>query len=233
MEYIVYLDECQNNDSQVFYSVEDFLDAKRNNKNCYGVFFTYFLPCITGKTNWGINLISASKDADVASVTDEAYALLALDNYWNVWCDLHKNNQSNDKRKRNKTNVQTKYTYENMDKKHRAIKYGNRGWSYDGIRKFNNLVHEVKRDRVDNKKFFQEWCLQQNRAKEKRTRKQQPSLHLLPMDDLFSGDEDDKSDNEEVEKHASSTKSNVNNHRENILLAQRGNETSSDGKFIW
>ena len=52
------------------------------------------------------------------------------------------------------------------------------------------------------------------------------------MDDLFSEDEDDKSEKEGMENNTSSTESDINNSRGGFLLAQKGNDTSSDGKLI-
>ena len=208
-----YMEDSSDSGELTRYKLEDFLDM-RSNEECYGIFFKWFLPCVTGKTLWNINLVSATKDSDLASVPDEAFCLLLLINSYDRWVDIYNkglynnaktqsedsggNIEDNDEgdSRNNPSDIPTKFTYKKMKKEDRAIKQGTRGWSYEGIRVFNELNEKAKEDRK-NSNFITRW-LQMNRnhpSKTKKVKRKVPSI--LPKDDLFSSDEEDEEEQQE------------------------------------
>ena len=63
--------------------LEDFL-ALQTNKEVMGYFCDNFLLQVVGRVQWrdGVTKIPVHK---LATVTDEAFALLVLENIWDVW----------------------------------------------------------------------------------------------------------------------------------------------------
>jgi hypothetical protein len=62
----------------------------RSNAKAYKIFFKYFISPVTKKTNFENRLYSARTDDDLCTVSDEAFALLLLENSWDRWSDLYK-----------------------------------------------------------------------------------------------------------------------------------------------
>ena len=74
-------------------TMEDFLEG-RENAEAYGAFFDYFVPCVTKKTTWERRLEqdieSQEKTTEIlCSKSDEALALLLLENSHKRWLDLY------------------------------------------------------------------------------------------------------------------------------------------------
>ena len=89
----------------------------------------------------------------------------------------------------NNLDVETKFTYLKMKTEDRAIKQGTRGWSYEGIRTFNELTNKIKEDRK-NKNFITRWLAGNRSIAPKKKKAKSKIPILLPKDDLFSSDED-------------------------------------------
>ena len=145
-------------------TLQDFLDGCEN-EMAYGILFSYFMPALTRKSYWKALVLNAKTESDVATVSNEAFLLLVLDNNWERWVD-----------KFNKiycaaspvlqhekycavTNVQPKYT--RGCKAHRqdettADETG-KGWSKEGKQRFNELFEHVKENRKSQPQFFPNW----------------------------------------------------------------------------
>jgi hypothetical protein len=63
--------------------LEELVQLRRNHA-VMKVFCEHFLPCVVGKVRWKTNCCS-SKVGDIATVTDEAFVLLVLENIWEIW----------------------------------------------------------------------------------------------------------------------------------------------------
>ena len=152
--------------------MEEFLQL-RSYANAYKVFFKYFVKCVTRKTLYENKLEVAKKDEDLCTISDEAFALLLLENNWDHWTDIYSKNSDALVPKRGRStelisNIATKYTKG-------GVKYGTgsdgsvankessaeskstenrKGWSTEGIRRFNSLYLKVKEDREKNKRWF-------------------------------------------------------------------------------
>jgi hypothetical protein len=71
----------------------------RKNEEAYSAFFEHFLPCATKKTLWDRRIAKAvsnpnsKKYESLCTISDEAFALLLLENSYNRWLDLFLNNK--------------------------------------------------------------------------------------------------------------------------------------------
>ena len=83
------------------------------------------------------------KVSDVATISDEAFALLLLDNGWEKWVDSHG-------REDGKTDVETKHTRGGRGKGG-ATKFT--GWAKEGLERHNELMDLVEVDRKNNTAF--------------------------------------------------------------------------------
>jgi hypothetical protein len=137
----------------------------RKNQEAYTVLFEQFVPCVTKKTVWDIRLAQAqtkhgsSRLKSLCSVSDEAFALLLLEDSFERWLDLFSNHkglvmQQRGVRQRKFLIRRTYGVYQG------GIKYDKtsvtqlvKGWSAEGIVQFNTLFDLVKRDRAENPDF--------------------------------------------------------------------------------
>jgi len=130
---------------------------KRKNEQCFFVFCDQFLSRIVGITTWKEGC-TKTKVSELASVTDEAFAYLLIENYWDHWAtldveeykkgvsevDIHTN------KKKKRKSVWGKYT----KNAYGAKRYG--GWMKEGLIRFNTLYAEVKEDRLKNGEVVEE-----------------------------------------------------------------------------
>ena len=148
--------------------MKDFL-SMRKNPPCYCVFYTHFIKCITKKTRYEERLkaFKAGSGGDICTVSDEAFALLLLENSWDRWWDLYHKDPATLLPRRGGggrhqedgnpvvSNVMTKYTtggykYENAGEGSRNKK----GWSKEGVLRYNQLYDLVETDRAANQANF-------------------------------------------------------------------------------
>ena len=175
------------------YRLSDFLRL-RSDPDAYSDYFKYFLPAVGRKSFWRHLVSNAKCDSDLATVSNEAFGLLVLENHWERWLDMYQKSRGKvdlfrtkrrTKEKREKahciSNIPPKYTkggivYKNRRKSHED---GGKGWSAKGIERFNELFDLVKLDRKEYPGFLQEWI-----AKEKRSWKRKERLSLQGVDDF-------------------------------------------------
>ena len=101
-----------------------------NRNNAYKFFVDKILGCAVGKRSWGKDK-KCFKTVTTGGVTvsDEAFALLIMENQWHVVFQA---------------GGETKYTGKSGTANRR-----NSGWSKQGIERFNQLVRKVKENRVE------------------------------------------------------------------------------------
>jgi len=112
-------------------------------------FYNHFLPCVVGKCKWK-KLVILKKIPLFATVTDEAFALLVLENNWGVW--LHEDAREyfmKNKKELNKKEKGNNGLYTGHAKG--ATRFG--GWSVEGVQRFNELCKIVRNDRDANELF--------------------------------------------------------------------------------
>jgi len=103
------------------------------------------------------------KISDMATASDEAFAYLLIENYWDQWStvdlEVYKNEatfETNSMKKKKRKAVWGKYT----KNAYGARWYG--GWTDEGHLQFNNLYEEVKADRLKNgenvEELYKKYC---------------------------------------------------------------------------
>jgi hypothetical protein len=150
------------------------------------LFCDVFLPCVVGNTDWKLNR-GSKKMSEYVTSSDEAYALLELENIWEVWSerDAGEWNKSianrrkqtddisvaigdNDDRE-NATNERPtklpKLTGKYTGNKEKTRKH--KGWSTEGMIRYREIQIMVQEDRKTNKDFDEHY-LEKNTMKYKR-----------------------------------------------------------------
>ena len=102
----------------------------------------------------------------MCSISDEAFALLLIENSYDRWMDIFKTHGGNAGRrapgayseKQWVSDVPPKYTHGGIIYKEAAVRERAakdvKGWSNEGIRRYNALFHEVKKDRKEHPTFI-------------------------------------------------------------------------------
>ena len=124
----------------------------------------------------------------MATPTDEAFALLVLENIWDVWMEIPLEEYFAGQRKRKENEKRKcrtgKYTKDYKE----ATRFG--GWNDSGLQRMNDLVEIVKKDRAAHENFEEEYLKEQKGRKEKKSGKSVERGGIIVADDL-SGEEDD------------------------------------------
>ena len=143
------------------FDINDFLEMRRR-EDAYMIFYKHFIKCITKKTVYEENIQKATTYNDICTVSDEAFALLLLENSWDRWMDIYKHDQTallprrgGQQRQLFSCHIPTKYTKG-------GYKYGNteesgsnkKGWSREGIQRYNELFALVDADRKEHPDFL-------------------------------------------------------------------------------
>ena len=228
------------------YSLHEFLQG-RENQEVYEVFMTKFAWCVVArKTEWQSRVLAAETDRDVLSVSDEAFALIVLENNWSRWIDVFNinggkvpKNGVGRKTGENVSLVPTKYTRGGLAYVFRnhcsnplkddgsAYKY--KGWSAAGITRYNALHDQVKEDRKIYKEFITQWlekiCQEyKNPSKKRRMKVNMPEAR----NDLFS---DGETEDEDIAQEESSIKHmNDENHRAGVATTKENNNHNQYGQ---
>jgi hypothetical protein len=150
------------------YTMHDFLGG-RQCVEAYTVFFDTFMPCATKKSTWVTQIARAGietenkKVVSLCSVSDEAFALLLLENSFDRWVDLYKQCSGIAKQQRGskdrgfQSEVPPRYTSGGIKYETNEVSQSFKGWSDDGRLRFNALFDHVKQDRRDNRSFEVDW----------------------------------------------------------------------------
>ena len=111
----------------------------------YTFFCDFLLGCVTGMKRFAKD--SRSRNiSEIATVSDEAFALVLLDNNYKVWLDMVSNGITKG------STVDPEYTNGgNSMSNGRSRKY--KGWSDAGIDQYNALFDRVQEDRTERPDF--------------------------------------------------------------------------------
>jgi hypothetical protein len=157
------------------FSLTEFLEGRKN-EEAYTVFFDHFVPCATKKTVWDLRLEKTQTNHGQAkinclrSVSDEAIALLLLENSFERWLDLFTNHkgpvmqQRGVKQHEFQSDIPTLYTRGGIKYNKTSVTQLVKGWSAEGILHFNRLFDLVKRDRAENPDFERCWLAARQKA---------------------------------------------------------------------
>ena len=127
-----------------------------------------FVPGVIGRRLYKKRLKSCpKKDGALFTASDEAFMLLLLENSWNRWMDIYLSDPEKasaprplclEPRKwRFLSDEPTLYTAGGI--RYRKGKEGRstNGWTPEGIQRYNELFHMVKRDRAERPGVFRKW----------------------------------------------------------------------------
>ena len=67
-------------------TIDDILKLRKNLQTMR-VLCNHFLPCVVGKKRWKMQILAGKHVNDIATVSDEAFVLLVLEN---IWVDMMK-----------------------------------------------------------------------------------------------------------------------------------------------
>ena len=117
-------------------------------------FFGEFLECVAGKRGWGkqkyFQKISTAVDRDtneaLVTVSDEAFALLMLENYREKWLLRYKEACSSAAARRGSMDKNKRIDGKYTSSINGHTEFG--GWNKRGIRKFNYYCRLVEQDRL-------------------------------------------------------------------------------------
>ena len=113
------------------------------------LFCDCFLSRVVGYTAWKDGC-TKSKVSELASITDEAFAYLLVENYWEVWSnidlDAYKNEEAQFDERTSKRKKRKSAWGKDTRNAFGARRYSR--WTNEGLLRFNALHQEVKSDRL-------------------------------------------------------------------------------------
>ena len=163
---------------------KEMLLKPRDDPQVYTIFCVSFLACLVGKIIFNQKVLT-EPIANFVTISDEAYALVYLENSYDRWMAESKDEP---------TPPTKKWTSDNLA----ATIY--KGWNKEGIVRYNELYKSVKEKRKEKgtKKFeldFQE-RMQASREKKGRKRKE-PLENENILEPLFEDSDAEESDDDD------------------------------------
>jgi hypothetical protein len=137
----------------------------RRNFEAYADFYTYIVKAIVGKRNFKKRLRTMAKGAEVVTISDEALALIGVENGRRVWDDFFHLSEGKIRQIRNdetylpewRSDILPQYTRASKDDPSVERNTENKCWNEAGIVKFNKLRQLVKADRLTYPDFKIKW----------------------------------------------------------------------------
>ena len=150
-------------------------------------FCDYFLSCVVGRSSYKQNM-AAMTITDLATSSDEAFAILCIENNIDVWeynCAIEKAKQSveplpEDERSKKPVPKYTGNSVEDTGGKHQ-------GWSEEGISRFNELHNSIESKRLNTVQLeedFRNQKMQEKLQGKKRKRILNPRTFVTAVTDL-------------------------------------------------
>ena len=159
-------------------------------KKTYTTFFLRFVPAVVGPELFRQRLQDAKGDTSadtVCTISDEAFALLLVENSYDRWMDIYKKTGGIPKQRRGDqtrqcdSDIAPQYT-------HGGIRYllhqstKTKGWTTTGIQRYNQLFQMVRTDRQHTgfmKKFIKERKTTSMKKQKKKDLVAVTAVHLL------------------------------------------------------
>jgi hypothetical protein len=113
----------------------------RKNREAYTVFCDVVLSLVVGKHMWRSKCWNTPM-SEIATVSDEAFALLLVENSWEAWNHLAK------REKGDVSVIKSLYTLNGAGTRK------NHGWTKEGLLRYIALIDSVKKDRVTDENRF-------------------------------------------------------------------------------
>ena len=184
------------------HNADYFSSEKRGNFVRYKFFYNIFVRQIVGKKEFD-NICRDWSEGDaeskIATVSDEALALLCFENQIDVWKDVWEKSKGQIRAISKSeeypqdwiSTKTTKYTTK-YDSKGMAIDSKDKTWTIKGIERFNELFREVQKDRIQHPDFIEEFIDWKQSSSKKSSGSVASSKDSLPdaNDDLFHDPDD-------------------------------------------
>jgi hypothetical protein len=161
------------------------------------------MPCATKKTVWDLRLEKSQTNHGQAkinhlySVSHKAFTLLLLENRFERWLDVFTNHKGpvmqerGVKQREFQSDIPTVYTRGGIKYNKTSVMQWVKGWSAEGIVRFNMLFDLVKRDWAEKPDFERRWLA----AGQKAQAEEGPKKHKLPQpqarSELFESENED------------------------------------------
>lgn len=177
------------------FKLDNFLEMRRN-YDAYSTFYSVFLPSIVGKRRFNRLLRTLKDEEEIATVSDEALALLAIENSWKRWDKIFDNSNGEIRRyTKNETKPEglfdnlppPEYTKTAKDDPESEKNTEDKNWNEAGISRFNELRQLVINDRASYPDFTKKWIKSARQTQLKRKTREEDSDDCPDADDdLFS-----------------------------------------------
>ncbi len=176
----------------------------RNDEEVFALFVNRFVKR-TYATKWKSKVFedTTKKVSDIITVSDEAFIVLTLENNWERWLDINnksKNNYTTSTRGKTTSyqcNIMPKYTFINTKGTRDGLQNVPwKGWSNEGILRFNEICKTVKEDRKHNlavDKLIVSYTVPEERSKHARKRRKT----MTPVATAFVDSESEAATSEE------------------------------------
>ena len=224
------------------FSLKSIQEGRKNYK-AYSFFFDKFVPLLEKKkSDFKGKLKTAKTDEDLITISSEAFGLLLLENHWDRWLDVYAKcggrigPKGGTKLKDVDSIVQPKYTRGGLKNgSDKSIGVG-KGWSVEGILRFNTLIQQVKNDREDHSDFVTKWLAERNKSSNSRRQvshvSPQAFAHwtLSEKESEGVGDKRNKEKMKEISKHfkKQSVLASVSSITSNVLPEPEGVDDKSN-----
>jgi hypothetical protein len=162
------------NEKKLPESIQEFLDLSKDPET-FTLFLDSFVSCVVGRMEWK-KMCREERISKVASATDEAFALLVLENIWEPWRNVdpmeylvartkrrkHSDDSDENDKSSRRQEIPGCYT-----KGHRKAKRF-RGWGEEGHARYNELVRHVREDRAKRELYEIEYLERKKKNKKEK-----------------------------------------------------------------
>jgi hypothetical protein len=178
------------------YTLDQFLKLRRNYV-AYSIFYSTFIPTIAGRKLMKQLVEDTSVIEEVCTISDEALALLGLENGVERWDDVFARCKGDVRPfpkgqtipEAMRSTVTTKYTVSSKPDPNSEKEGNDKRWSQEGIIQFNQLRQLIiKKDRAKYPDFVTKWLAQErNTMGTGNTARAKDDSNTVNADDNFQG----------------------------------------------
>ena len=210
------------------FKVKSFLEG-RENEPAYYEMMNRFAPCVVGKSIFKKRLQTKNTEDGMWTVSDEAFLLLVLENYYDRWVDVFESTQLHSPTNSAKehewsfqSDIMPLYTEggtrfsENFERPAGRNKNKSKGWSEAGMIRYNVLHDMVLEDRSQHKKPFKMWLrakrseLDERSSRSKQSHATEPKVQLKTQLFEMVGSRDEVHDDSGGDDTSSEGSDNIN-----------------------
>ena len=186
-------------------TVEEFCEGRKN-KIAYNLFYTKFVPAIVGPELFRQRIKDLSEH-DLCTASDEAFTLLLIENSYARWVSIYDKSGGIPSQRRGDTkrsfdsDIEAKYTRGGIKLSCDKTSQKRKGWTPEGITRFNTLFAQVRRDKTRRPKFDARLIKRLRESPDKKCgQKKRKYETILAAHSLWEADEPDanaKTDSED------------------------------------